>query len=41
MFNFVWKHHAGLAHQVQSVLAKLELCRTKALGRAQVSLSKL
>ena len=31
-FNYVWKHHTRLAHQVQSVLAKLELCRTKALG---------
>jgi hypothetical protein len=28
----VYKNHARLAHQVQSVLAKLHLCRTKALG---------
>ena len=32
MFDFVRWNHAKLAHQVQSVLAKLELCRTKALG---------
>ena len=31
-FEFMWLHHARLAHQVQSVLAKLQLCRTKALG---------
>ena len=31
-FDFVWMDHAKLAHQVQSVLAKIELCRTRALG---------
>ena len=31
-FDFVHKYAAKLAHQVQSVLAKIELCRTKALG---------
>jgi hypothetical protein len=31
-FDFIYKCPHRLAHQVQSVLAKLELCRTKALG---------